>query len=804
MNIAKTISPLLFLCLIFGNNNSIAQSYTFSGYVSDAKTNERLIGANVFDPIQKVGTATNAYGFFSITLSGTDSATIIISYVGYSSELLKFPMTTDRELIVLLPPTVTLNEIIVTGARGEQIQERSQMSEITLTPDQLKNIPALFGEADLLKAIQLLPGIQSGGEGSSGLYVRGGGPDQNLILLDGAPVYNVSHLFGFFSVFNPDAIKNVSIFTGGFPARYGGRLSSVIDIAMKDGNQRDFTVDASVGIISSKLNIEGPVKKNKSSFIISARRTYLDVLARPIIAAAANGQGTGGYYFYDLNGKINYTLNTKNRIYLSGYFGNDKFYAKSNNKYDTGTEQVETSNDYSLGWGNITSTLRWNHQFNKKTFNNLSLIYTKFKFDIGEELFEKTTDDFGVSTITNALKYLSGVQDYTVKNDLDWIPTPKHYLKIGIAYTYHQFSTGAFQYKSTIDHFNLLDTSVGSKPIYSNEGAVYIEDDWEISSRLKTNIGLRFSADLVNKKWYTKPEPRISLRYLLTDNASLKASFCTMQQYIHLLSNSGIGLPTDLWVPATENVPAQKSWQPAIGYSQSFKINKNNCEVTLEGYYKNMKGVIDYLGGADFLSIDETWEEKVAIGNAWSYGGELFIQKKTGKLTGWIGYTLSWSWRQYDEINFGKKFPYKYDRRHDIEIVGTYKLTENCDFGFTWVYGTGNAITLPVAKYFDAGINSLTNIYSGGSYNGYYSSIDYFGDKNSVRMKAYHRLDIGFNWHKKKKWGNRTFSLGIYNVYSRKNPYFYFLDADYQGNPKYKMVSLFPIIPSVSYSLHFN
>lgn len=480
MKFIKPVTPLLLLILI-NINFSIAQSFTFSGYVSDSKTNERLIGANVFDPIRKVGTATNAYGFFSITLTGTDSATLIASYVGYSTEVLKYPMNGDKEITLLLSPSVTLGEIVVTGARGEQVQERSQMSEITLTPDQLKNIPALFGEADLLKAIQLLPGIQSGGEGSSGLYVRGGGPDQNLILLDGAPVYNVSHLFGFFSVFNPDAIKNVSIFTGGFPARYGGRLSSVIDIAMKDGNQQDFTVDASVGVISSKLTLEGPIKKNKSSFIISARRTYLDILAKPLISALAQGQGSGGYFFYDLNGKINYTLNSKNRIYLSGYFGNDKFYAKSDNDYDTGIEQVETSDKYNLGWGNITSTLRWNHQYNKKTFNNLSLIYTKFKFDIGADLYQKTTDNNGTTIQDDALTYLSGVQDYTIKNDIDWIPTPHHYIKIGASYTYHQFSTGAYQYLSKQGNNSLFDTIVGAKPIYSNEGYVYIEDDWQLS-----------------------------------------------------------------------------------------------------------------------------------------------------------------------------------------------------------------------------------------------------------------------------------------------------------------------------------
>ena len=798
------LTPLLFF--IFISSKSFSQSVTFSGYVTDSKTGERLIGANVFEPVRKVGTSTNAYGFFSLTISGNDSAVLMASYVGYSTQVNTQAATADKEINFLLEPSITLSTFVVNGARGEQIQERSQMSQIDLTMDKIKNIPALLGEADLLKAIQLLPGIQSGGEGSTGLYVRGGGPDQNLILLDGAPVYNVSHLFGFFSVFNPDAIKNVSIFTGGFPARYGGRLSSVIDIAMKDGNQKDFTVDATVGIIASKLTIEGPIKKNKSSFIISGRRTYLDILAQPLIRAAAQGDGTGGYFFYDLNGKVNYTINSHNRIYLSGYTGKDKFYARGEDKYDTGIEQVTENYDYYLGWGNLTGTLRWNHQFNDKLFSNLSLIYTKFNFSIGEQLKRKTVDDNGTTIENDVLNFQSGVHDYTAKYDFDWIPAPKHFFKFGVAYTYHQFNTGAFQYQSHIDNNAIFDTTVGSKPIYSNEGYAYIEDDWQISARLKANIGLHYSADYVNEKLYSHPEPRLSLRYLLNENISIKASFCTMQQYIHLLANSNIGLPTDLWVPATDKVPAQKSWQPALGYSQSFKLHEQECEWTLEGYYKQMDGVIDYLGGANFLSTTETWEEKVAVGHGWSYGAEIFIQKKTGRFTGWFGYTLSWSMRQFDDINFGKIYPYKYDRRHDIEIVGTYKLNDNCDIGITWVYGTGNAITLPIAKYYDGGKNSLLNIINGdlNGYGYYYNDIEYYGEKNSTRMKAYHRLDIGFNWHKKKKWGERTFTLGIYNVYSRMNPYFYYLGYDNKGNPQYEMISLFPIIPSVSYSLHFN
>ncbi|HAP00797.1 MAG TPA: TonB-dependent receptor [Bacteroidetes bacterium] len=803
MRISITLlSPLLIL---FFSISAFSQSHTFSGYVSDRKTGERLIGATIYDPVRKQGTNSNEYGFFSLTLSGNDSANLIVSYVGFQTEVLRFDMNSDHQLNISLSPSVTLNEVVIQGSRTEQIQERSQMSRIDFPMEKLKTIPALFGEADLLKALQLLPGIQSGGEGSTGLYVRGGGPDQNLILLDGAPVYNVSHLFGFFSVFNPDAIKNVSIYTGGFPARYGGRLSSVLDISMKDGNRNDFTVDASVGVISSKLTLQGPIKKNKASFIISGRRTYLDILAQPFIRAASAGEGTGGYYFYDLNGKLNWTIDEKNKVYLSAYSGDDKFYAKDSYTWDNGSDYGSTSDKFKLGWGNITSTLKWNHQFNKKTFNNFHLIYTKFKFNVGVEEKETTNDASGSTTITNSLNYLSGVQDYTVKNDLDWIPSPAHYIKFGIAYTYHQFSTGAYQFHAEDVNTSVYDTTVGSTPVYSNEGYAYLEDDWELSKRLKSNIGMHFSVDNVKNTFYYHPEPRISLRYLINENISIKASFCTMEQYIHLLSNSSTGLPTDLWVPATDKVSPQRSWQPALGYSQSFKEKEDDYEFTIETYYKDMKGVIDYLDGSNFLSTAESWEDKVAIGHAWSYGTEFFLQKKTGDLTGWIGYTWSHSWRQFDDINYGKKFPYKYDRRHDAEIVLSYKLSGGCDVGITWVYGTGNAITLPVAKYFDGGNSSLNNILYGNNYWGnYYSEIDYFGEKNSTRMKAYHRLDIGFNWTKEKKWGNRVFSLGIYNVYSRRNPYFYYLSTDIHGNPQYKMVSLFPIIPSISYSLHFN
>jgi len=658
---------------------------------------------------------------------------------------------------------------------------------------QVKALPVFMGEADVLKTLQLMPGVQSGSEGSSGLYVRGGGPDQNLILLDGVPVYNATHLFGFFSVFNADAISNVKLIKGGFPARYGGRLSSVIDIRMKEGNMKEFHGEGSIGNISSKFTFEGPIIKDKTSFVVSARRTYIDVLAAPIIKAANNSFGDGsnlraGYYFYDANAKINHKFSDKDRVFVSFYGGRDKAYIEdSRTSIRDDTTNVDKSN-FTLLWGNVTSSVRWNHMFTNKLFANVTAVYSDYLFDTGQ-LFESNRD--GELDTKYSYNYSSGIENYGGKIDFDYRPAPKHSIKFGGNYLYHTFKPGVTTYKITEDN-TAIDQNFGNQNIYADEFYGYVEDAWSISGILKVNLGLHYSGFAVKDRFYDSFQPRASMRLLLNDKMSVKAAYSEMSQYIHLLTNSTIGLPTDLWLPSTDSILPESSKQVALGFAYNID---DNWDMSVEGFYKTMDNLIEYKEGASFFQLSQDWESKIELGSGYSYGAELLLRKNFGKLTGWVGYTISWAWRDFDNINFGEPFPYKYDRRHDISIVAMYKLNENIDFGATWVYGTGNAVTLGVGRY-SSGL--------GESWDGtFYPSpdIEYYNGRNSYRMPAYHRLDVSANFHKEKKWGERTWSVGLYNAYSRQNPFYLYFTTE---TPRLlKQMSLFPIIPSVRYAFKF-
>ncbi len=796
-------SPILFLFiaifLIF-SHCVYSQKYTISGYIQDAKTGEKLIGAGLYDKAHQAGTVANTYGFYSISLP-KDSITLLISYIGYNVEVRKFYLDKDIQLNIEMQSSTELQEVEIVADKVEHIEQSTQMSAISIPISQIKSIPALMGEVDVLKVIQLLPGVHSGGEGTSGFYVRGGGPDQNLILLDGTPVYNASHLFGFFSVFNADAINNIELIKGGFPARYGGRLSSVLDISMKEGNLKEFHADASIGLISSKLTLEAPIIKDKSSFIISARRTYIDILARPIIQAASESDDKIGYYFYDLNAKLNYKLSDKDRIYLSAYLGQDKFYYKmapESYLYNGTTQTYESESG--LGWGNITSAFRWNHQYSSKLFGNTSFTYSRYQFYVNDSESSNTKNDTTDYTDVYKLEYVSGINDWSGKLDFDYMPNPNNFIKFGANYIYHTFTPGVSSYQITSSGNNDLDSTLGSNIVYAHEMAAYAEDDINVTEHLKSNIGLHWSGFDVNGKFYQSVEPRISLRYLFKNNWSVKVAYSYMQQYLHLLSNSNIGLPTDLWVPTTDSIPPQSSHQIASGLAKTLF---DDYLVSVEGYYKTMSNLIEYKEGASFFNTDADWENIVEIGKGWAYGAEVFVQKKSGKFTGWIGYTLSWSYRQFDNLNFGEAYFDRYDRRHDISIVASYKLNEKFDFSATWVYGSGNNVTLPTVKYmlYDGGIGSMYDSWS-GSWVGAYE-IENYTHKNNFKEAAYHRLDLGMQYHKKHKHFNSVLSVGVYNAYNRKNPYFYYFGEDANGNSGLIRVSLFQFIPSIAYSVSF-
>ena len=780
----NTITTIFFLLIAI---ISIAQEkYTISGFVQDASSGENLIGVSIYDKETYKGTASNQYGFYSLTIEEGDYV-IIYSFIGYKSITKNIKLNNDLRLnIALTNNAIMTEEVIVTGDRLDKNISSSNMSQAKIEVDNIKQLPVILGEVDILKSAQLLPGIQSGGEGNSGLYVRGGGPDQNLILLDEAVVYNAAHLFGFFSVFNADAIKDINIIKGGMPAEYGGRLSSVLDITMKDGNNKKYEAAGGIGLLSSRLTIEGPVQKDKSSFIVSGRRTYIDVLSKPFLNND-NAFSGSGYYFYDLTTKVNYKISDKDRLYLSGYFGRDVF---SFNNSDNGI-------GIEIPWGNATTSLRWNHLFNDKLFMNTSLIFSdyRFEFNIAQSEFE--------------LKIFSGINDWNTKVDFLYQPNQRHTIKFGSNYTYHEFTPGNASGRSGEVVFEPDEIFKQ----YSNEGALYLSDDFEVSEALKIHAGFRYSSfqhsgyisfrDYVkndftgNKNNYRHIEPRLSFRYRLNTSSSIKGAYTQNYQYIHLASTSSVSLPTDLWVPSSAGIEPKFADQYALGYFKNLKDNM--YETSVEAYYKEMTNLLEYKEGV--LPEDNTnssSDDAFAFGDGDSYGIELLIKKNKGKTTGWIGYTLSKTTRYFNEVNDGIAFPAKYDRRHDLSITATHKLTDKWTLSSVFVYATGNAITLPNERYV-IGENVYTE----------------FTSRNGFRMDPYHRLDIGATYTpKKKKKFQSSWNFSIYNLYSRKNPYFIYFaleandgeDGSFEGGtvtPKAYQVSIFPILPSVTWNFNF-
>jgi hypothetical protein len=768
---------------------AVAQNkYTISGYAKDVQNGETLIGATITVKGNSKGITSNQYGFYSITLL-EGNYELICSYAGYQPKITEVKLDADQSLNFDLITRSALQEVVITAKKTDGNVKNAQMGKFVLPIEQIKAIPAFLGEVDLLKTIQLLPGVRNAGEGSAGIYVRGGGPDQNLIMLDDAIVYNTGHLFGFFSIFNSDAIKNVSLIKGGMPAQYGGRLSSVLDISMKEGNDKKFQVEGGIGLIASRISIQGPIKKNKASFIISARRTYIDALTKPFIKKTSQFYGSG-YYFYDLNAKMNYKFSEKDRLYISGYFGRDVF------NFVNGKRSL----DVNIPWGNATGTVRYNHVFNKRLFGNTSFVFNNYNFS-----FQAAQSNFKI-------KLASGIRDVTLKQDFDLYPFTNHKIKFGGLYTYHKFTPSVVS--GTQDTVVFKPQNPQAK--FAHEAAVYLQDDWDISNKIKINAGLRYSwfqqigpyniytTDANGNrtdstkfgsgqpvKTYGGLEPRFTLRYGINDETSIKASVTRNLQYIHLVSNSGSTLPTDLWVPSTYKVKPQISWLYAAGLFKNF--NNNTFETSVELYYKSMQNQIEYEEGYTPNTLEDT-EKFFTFGKGWSYGSEFFINKTKGRLTGWIGYTLSYTWRKFPALNFGEKYPAKYDRRHDLSVVALYELNKRWKLSATFVYGSGNATTLPQRFYLVNGV--LTQEYS---------------RINEYRLPAYHRLDFAGIYSPKKNEGRKWHSewvFSVYNVYSRKNPYFIYFDQNgsaYDGSLKVqgKQVSLFPIIPAVTWNFKF-
>ncbi|MGQ1891210.1 TonB-dependent receptor [Thermophagus sp. OGC60D27] len=777
------------------------QSFTIRGFVSDERSGERLLGANIYNSTRDQGTATNFYGFYSLTLPGGETE-LNASFVGYKSAIRRFNLISDTVISFSLSPSVELPEISVLGSRMPNMFEGSSFGAMRVSMDQIVDAPALFGEPDLVRGIQMLPGIQSGSEGFSGLYVRGGGPDQNLVLLDDVPVYNVGHLLGFFSIFNTEAVSQVSVTKDGFPARYGGRLSSVVDVRMKDGRSDRIGGDVSLGLLSSGLAIEGPVFKDKSTFAVSLRRTYIDALAA--LYQLGDEEKTN-YYFFDLNGKVNYEFSDRSKVYLSAYWGRDKFYTLYNFRdFEVGVggnpdiQDIISINDESnAGWGNFTSALRWNYIISKRLFSNVTATYSNYRFFIG--LKRNETEDR--SLISFEQKYLSGIQDFTFKNDFEYYSSPDYTLRFGVSGVLHRFNPGVDIMQTTPGYGDSEETTViEDVRVSGQEYRGYIENEFTLGAKLLGNAGLHTALFLGETTPYWSFEPRVSLRYRLSPLWDLKGSYSVMSQFIHLVGTAGFSLPTDLWLPVTDEIEPMHSHQGSLGVNIYFR-KRNKFILSIEGYLKSFENILAYKESTGFFDYSTAWEDKLTSGRGESLGGEVLLQKNRGKITGWVGYTYSHTTSFFDGLNEGKSFPGRYDRRHDASIFMNYRINSRITGSLNWMFGSGNPVTISEEKYF-----APTLPFDEASEFGYSQSVKSI---NNYRMPSFHRLDLGINFSQKRSRGKRIWSFGLINAYGHQNPFLlYFGEKDDapEGSAlrELRQLSLFPFpIPYVKYSFKF-
>jgi hypothetical protein len=776
IRIIKRILILFVICL-FTVSASAQKKFTISGYIKDSKTGEELIGATIIiKEIPATGTSTNAYGFYSITIP-EGKYTVTTQYLGYEPKSAEVSLTQSIKQDFTLDEKIsTLTGVVVTGERKDENITNTQMGVDKINIKEIENIPVIFGEKDLLKTLQLTPGIKSAGEGNSGFYVRGGTADQNLILLDEAIVYNASHLLGFFSVFNSDAIKDITFYKGTQPAEFGGRLSSVLDIKMQDGNDKKYGVEGGIGIISSRLKVEGPIVKNKASFTISGRRTYADLFLKLSKDTSLN---KSRLYFYDINAKANYEINNNNKLFLSGYFGKDVLgFGKS----------------FGIDWGNTTATLRWNHLFSDKLFSNTSVIFSNYNYRIHIEL-----------SSTKA-QIISRLQDWNLKQDYQYFFNSKNNIKFGFNSIYHKIIPGTVtrESDSTINELNLSDK-------YSWENAIYISHEYKTGNAFSIEYGLRLSSfstigpgdfytydeqgiaidTMSYSSWefvktFINPEPRITMNYILGERSSIKAAYSRNIQNLHLISNSTTDNPTDMWIPSSNNVKPEIADQVSLGYFRNFK--KNTYELSAEVYFKYLQNQIDYKDGAQ-TTLNENVESQLLFGKGRAYGVEIFFKKKYGKFSGWVGYTLSRTEKKIAGVNNGKYYPAKQDRTHDVSIVAIYNISKKWTISATWVYYTGNAVTFPSGKYEIAG-----------------NVVNYYTERNGYRMPAYHRLDLGATWQiKKKEKSEQSLNISCYNVYGRENAYSITFQQDPNDPTKTQAVqtTLFRWVPSVTYNFKF-
>ncbi|NLU37540.1 MAG: TonB-dependent receptor plug domain-containing protein [Bacteroidales bacterium] len=765
------------ILLMFTLTSIAQEKTTISGYVLDSNTKEPLIGANVVYKYGKYGVSTNEFGFFSLIVPTQDSIKIAVSFVGYRTNELTIGV--EKRVSIYLEPGISLGAVQVFGNSKRDFIRENQTGAIKLQSKQIQKLPNFFGEADIIKVIQMMPGVQSGGEGQTNFYVRGGGPDQNLILLDGMPLYYVSHFGGFISTFNADAISNVDLIKGGFPARYGSRLSSVLDIKMKNGNRNRFSGSGTIGLLTSKVLLEGPIVKEKSSFLVSFRKRLV-----PVFKVFGDDLD---YDFYDLNVKLSYEFSEKDKLFLSGYLGNDQVGVKSKSYND----DYEQNDKRETNWGNNVWSLTWNHIFSERLFCNNIIGISQYR-NGNDFYYDLTTDS--TETIVDS-KIDSKIEDINIASNFSYLVNPSWNVRFGPTLSLHTFVP------NTEHYFVMTNDKIVSDSYYNSEEkaiepALYCENDIK-TKYFGANLGLRYSSYHINDQNYFSFEPRLLLNFIASDNFSIKYAYSKMNQYIHMLSYSGIGMPTDYWMPTNKEVKPQNSEQHSISINKTF--SDGQFQVSLEGYHKQMKNLIAFIPGQSLVGHLDNWTQTIAKnGRGESNGLELLVQKLTGKTTGWIAGTISKTDRQFDDLNNGQSFPFKYDRLLDISIVLTHEFNEKWSVSGNWNYGSGYPVTLPTERY---------NTSDGEVYA--YEAV------NSFRMRDYHRLDLAFNYTYPTSWGESTWTLSVFNVYNRRNPYYYYFEREVinvadnhgvigvPGDVKLYQKSLFPFFPSFAYSFKF-
>ena len=784
---------------------------TVSGYITDERSGETLIGAGVLSlagPSGKTGAVTNVYGYYSLTLP-EGSTRLQYSYVGYGSHMEDILLQRDTVINVSLAPDLVLSASTVVAQKDAGIAS-TYLGAIEVPLAQIRNTPVIFGEADVLKAIQMMPGVQGGNEGFTGLYVRGGGPDENLILLDGVPIYNVDHMMGLFSVFQPEAVKKVTLYKGSFPARYGGRVSSIVDIRTNDGNMKEMHGNVSVGAVSEKFHLEGPIIRDRLSYSISGRGMHTAVWAPLIRKLMPDGEYVN-YYFYDLNGKLSWRLSDRDRFFLGAYSGRDRFLLdadedsdKIDDPGDGAAYRSTFRTDTQLSWGNDVVSLRWNHIFSQKLFANTTLAFNRYRMLMGSDTVEKIYDGNSSTSMNYDVSYRSGIRDLSAKLDFDYVPLPAHLVKFGTEYIYHTFIP---------ETLTLLNSEIGPEGDkkqfqyrYGNQYtygghdiSLYAEDDIALGESLTVNPGGRLSLFLTEGRGYWNLQPRISLKYVLPFGMTAKAGYARMAQYVHLLSSAQVSLPIDLWVPITKDIRPVTSDQFSAGL---YYDRLSGWEFSVEGYFKAINNILEYKDGTLVIASSTDWEKNVEMGQGRAAGLELMAQKTAGKATGWIAYTLSKSERRFPDgtINMGRWFPYKYDRRHSVNINFNWTFSPTIDANVAWSYASGGTTTL---------YSRTTSVLDP---EGRIRDADYVSGRNNFRLPASHRLNLGVNFHFFHRRTEGILNLSVYNVYNQMNPNFVYLRYEtrwdelqrtFENYLTMEKVTILPILPSLSYTLTF-